>query len=150
MTWVAGVAAAAIIGLGVWNITLQQQGHNHTLPASVADALAHGARSWPVAGTSIDPSVTGSLIQPRHHGNALLVLDGLPQTPSNKVYQVWLIRGTTPTSAGTFSVSSSGTHVFDLIHPATGYQLTAMTVEPAPHGSTGPTTKPILFGKLGA
>lgn len=149
VTWVAGVAAAAIIGLGVWNVTLQQQEHSQ-LPSSVAALLAQGARSWPVAGTSVDPSVTGSLIQPKHNRDAILVLAGLPQTPSNKVYQVWLMRGNAPTSAGTFSASGSGTQVFYLIHPATGFQLTAMTVEPAPHGSAGPTTKPVLFGKLGA
>jgi anti-sigma factor RsiW len=150
MTWIGAAAAAVIIGLGVWNVTLQNQTHSSPPTSAVADALAHGARAWAVAGTAGAPAAAGSLVQPKQGGNAWLVVTGLPPSPANRVYQIWLMRGNSPTSGGTFTVSSSGTQVYHLIRPATGYQLTAVTSEPGPRGSRGPTTKPVLFGKLGA
>jgi len=150
VAWLGAAAAALIIGLGAWNISLQQQVNTRSSPASVADYLAHGARAWPVTGTSIAPSAAGTLVQPRNDANAVFVFAGLPRSPANKVYQVWLMRGNRPTSAGTFSVSAPGTQIIHLLHPATGYQITAVTVEPGPDGSRGPTTKAVLFGKLGA
>lgn len=150
MAWAAAVAAAIIIGLGAWNISLQQQVHNNSPQSAVADYLAHGASGWPVAGTALDPAATGTLLQPRNKANAVFILSGLSPSPANHVYQVWFMRGNRPTSAGTFTVSASGTQVVHLLHPSIGFQLTAITVEPGPHGSAGPTTKPVLFGKLGA
>ena len=150
MAWAGAVAAALIIGLGAWNISLQQQVHTHSTASAITNALAHGAQAWPVTGTNAAPAATGTLIQPKHGANAIFVVSGLPASPPNKVYQIWLVRGTRPTSGGTFSVSSAGPQVVSLLQSATGYQVTAVTLEPGPRGSRAPTGKPVVVGKLGA
>ncbi|HMM41407.1 MAG TPA: anti-sigma factor [Thermomicrobiales bacterium] len=72
---------------------------------------------------------------------ALLVVDDLPASEPDTVYQVWLVRDGERTSGGTFTVN--GGHDAAMIvsapQPIAAFQALGITIEPAPDGSPGPT-----------
>jgi anti-sigma-K factor RskA len=148
--WVLAVAAAVVIaGLGIWNIELQQEIHRSTPVDRVAALIASGARVTNVSGTSAAPGASAALVQPQHHKPAYLVVHGLPPNAPSRVYQVWLVRGDTPRSAGIFRYHH-GTGVVALPGATAGYAAVAVTQEPAPHGSPQPTGRKLLVGTLPA
>jgi len=84
-------------------------------------------------------------------GRAVLAAQ-LPPLQPGRVYQLWLIQGqNAPVSAGIFRVDQQG-HGLLTLAPAQQDLLAdtvAVTDEPDP-GSAGPTTKPLIAGKLPA
>lgn len=73
---------------------------------------------------------------------AFLVAAGLEEAPRNHVYQLWLMRGGEPVSAGIFD-GSDAISLIELDVSLEGYEGAAITIEPA-GGSARPTTEPIL------
>jgi anti-sigma-K factor RskA len=151
----AAVAAVVIAALGLRDVQLQQRLNNQqaivTFHQHVTAAIAQGATVAPILGTTATTAqANAALIQPRNGKPAYLVVQGLPASPAQKVYQLWLLRGTTPRSAGVFTYRGSDLATLQLAIAPTGYTATAVTVEPGPRGSRGPTTRPVLSGKLGA
>ncbi len=72
----------------------------------------------------------------------------LPQLPDEKQYQLWLLNGKNPDSAGVFSTTQPIRQVLvNLPGPPGDYQAVAITVEPR-GGSPGPTSAPIFVGTL--
>ncbi|MDQ2740831.1 MAG: anti-sigma factor [Chloroflexota bacterium] len=148
------VAAALVIAaLGVTDLRLQQrvdqQQADLTYQHDVSAAIASGAPVMRIHGTPVAPGASAALIQPANGKSAYMIVKGLPVTPANKVYQLWLIRGERPHSATTFTVSGNGTQIIHLPSAVTGYAQTALTVEPS-GGSRLPTGKLLLTGRLSA
>ena len=153
----AALVAAALllaVGLGAWNLSLQRRVHDQqtalTFHQRVEAALAGGASVTRIKGTSDAPGASAALVQPRDRGNAFLIVQRLPATPSSRVYQLWLIHGATPRNAGTFTYSGTTAQVVQVPLSSNGYSATAVTVEPGPHGSRAPTGKKLLLGSLRA
>ena len=150
------VAAAAIViaALGIWNVQLQRHvddlQNKQALQADVYAAIASGARVYQVGGTPAARAATAAIVQSRNGGPAYFIVEGLPATPANKVYQLWLVRGTTPRSEGVFTYSGSSPQILALPTSTAGYAVTAVTIEPRPRGSLGPTGAKVLIGKLSA
>lgn len=72
-------------------------------------------------------------------GRGLLAAAGLQAPDGDEVYQLWLIRGGTPASAGTFSPGAGGEGLELLVDAdAAGAEAIALTVEPQ-GGSPAPT-----------
>ena len=72
---------------------------------------------------------------------AVFVVKDLPKLPSNEDFEVWLVRGDTPISAGVLKSSDQPT-VLDSFQPG---DVVAVTVEQAGGSNSGaPTTDPIL------
>ncbi len=71
----------------------------------------------------------------------------MPDPPADHVYQVWLIEGddTAPIPMGTIDMQSG--QFASTVDPAR-HRVFAVTVEPAPIGSAGPTTDPIIVATL--
>lgn len=148
-------AVAVIAGLGLWNLHLQGQVNQQQAAVSfqklVSAALNHRDAIYPVAPTSAAVGASAYMVQPPGRQPAYLIVKDLPKPPSNKVYQLWLMRDGVPTSAGTFTYSGSDPKVVHVPMPSRGFTLTAVTVEPAPQGSAhGPTGAKVLGGTLGA
>lgn len=142
-TVIVAVAAAVMIAfLGIRDLQLQVNNQQVSLQRQVAEALAKGVPVSHVTGTAAAPHATASLVQTSQH--AYLIVRGLHPSRASKVYQVWYVRGTTVRSAGVFTYSR-GSKIVPL-PPATGYPLTAVTVEPGPHGSKLPTGPKVLLG----
>jgi anti-sigma-K factor RskA len=123
----AAVAACVAIGLGVWNVSLQDRVSN-----------ARALQSVPVAGAS------GSLVV-GSNGAAALVLFRLDSAPAGKTYEAWVIRGRrAPVPAGLFR--GGATTFVPLQRKVRKGSVVAVTVEPA-GGSDAPTTKPFVVSQ---
>ena len=144
-------AAILIVALGAWNVRLQQQLHERdtalAFQRQVAAAIASGAAVSRLPGTGPAPRASAALVQPANGKPAYLLVQGLRPPPSNKLYEVWLIRGTVPHSAGTFRAQGSAPHVVQLPVASTGYSLAAVTIEPGLMSQ--PTGPKVLVGKIG-
>jgi anti-sigma-K factor RskA len=79
----------------------------------------------------------------------LLYSDQLPALSPDRTYQLWLIQGEQPVSAGLFQVDDEGRSVlvFRSSQPIENYDAIAVSTEPA-SGSELPTTSPIAVGML--
>ncbi|MDX6516054.1 MAG: hypothetical protein QOH73_1720 [Gaiellaceae bacterium] len=129
----SAVAACLVVGLGIWNVTLQHRlDHRSALGAVLADP---GAQRVALSGAAGEVVVSQK--------GAALVLDR-GAAPAQKTYEAWLIpAGGDPIPAGTFDRGGAV-----LLHgkPSAGMTV-AVTIER--HGGVdAPTTEPIATAKL--
>jgi anti-sigma-K factor RskA len=131
----AGIAAVVAIGLGLYAASLHGQlgdtksqlGAQQAIASVLGDADA----------TTVAMQAGSGKLVVAGDGSAVLVLDDLSDAPAGKTYQAWVVQGTTPASAGTFS-ARDGRAVVALPQPVPAGAVVAVTVEPA-GGATAPT-----------
>ncbi len=63
-------------------------------------------------GMEVNPVGYGKIIWDPEHGTAILQVSNLPAVPSNKDYQLWVIKDKKPISAGVFSVHDTNAAFF--------------------------------------
>lgn len=151
--WVVGLAAAAAVlllvlaGLGVsLNQQLAALSSRLTAQEQVLVLLAApSARS-----VSLTGSVTAAVrfVYDPDRGRGALVVFDLRDPGSGLVYQLWLIAGTQPESAGVFHPVPGQPVVLPVSADFTRYQAVAVSVERGPSGAPQPTTTPILIAKI--
>jgi len=135
----AAVAACAALGLGLWAASLhgrldsREQALREQARA-VAIVGEPGARRIPLAHGS------GALVVSRT-GEAALVVAGLPEPPSDKTYEVWVVDAGRPHPAGLFSPSGDRT-VLALDRAVPDGATVAITVE-REGGVAQPTGAPV-------
>lgn len=73
--------------------------------------------------------------------DGVMMVDKFPATAPDQLYQVWLLQNGKRTSAALFTVGPGGTAqvLIESPQPLSAYQSLGITLEPAPHGSSGPT-----------
>ena len=128
-----GALAAAAIVLAV--VALAGSGSNGGGGSRVvlAQVLAHGA--------SASLRVSG--------GRAELLVNGMPQVPARRTYQVWVQRGAAPQPTDAlFSVSSSGGATVAVPGGIAGVKAVLVTAEPL-GGSRTPTLPALIVARLG-
>lgn len=76
-------------------------------------------------------------------GLMVFAASGLPPAPPDSEYQLWLIRGTTPLSLGTFAASRDGRASAAAELRLQPGEVIAVTIEPS-GGSPAPTSAPFL------
>jgi len=162
--WIAGLAVAAAALLIISNVywvsqvnDLRQQQQTFTaLLRNQEDALASlgTGRANRVQLVSTDTqaqnNVLATVLWTPQSPTALIYSDNLPNLAPDKAYQLWLIKGTQPVSAGVFQLDSQGVGVliFNSDQPMTDFNAVAISTEPA-GGSKQPTTTPIAAAQLG-
>ena len=136
---VAAVAAVVAIGLGAYAVSLSSD------LDSTRSALAAKERA---AALLADPGATAVALEPGPgrlvvgaDGDAVLVLDDLPEAPAGKTYQAWVVEGQTPTSAGTFD-STGGRAIVSIPQSVPDGAVVAVTIEDA-GGASAPTLPPL-------
>jgi anti-sigma factor RsiW len=121
----AAIAACAVVGLGVWNLSL----HNRLGQSESA------LRGVPLRGA------TGSVVL-GGNGRAALVVTDLSAAPSGHTYEAWVIKGKSVVPAGLFHGGGT-TAVVQLAHRVPKGATVGVTVEPA-GGSPQPTSQPFI------
>ena len=77
-----------------------------------------------------------------------MAVSHFPAAGSDRVYQVWLVRGHgKPASAGLFRVPGSGQATFAIPESMKGVDQVLVSVEPG-GGSDQPTTKPVVAASM--
>ena len=102
-----------------------------------------------LAGTENSPQARARLVFDKQTGKAMLFVEGLPDAPQGKAYQIWWISDPThPTPGGTFKPHDNGKGELRDQIPAQNLNagVFAVTLEPET-GSPSPTTKPYLISK---
>lgn len=95
--------------------------------------------------TDPDLAASGTVEYMKDQGVVVLHMQDMPPAPQGYVYQVWVIDGDTPVSAGTMDPSSTS---FATAADPARFQTLAVTLEEGPLGSDQPTTDPIVVADL--
>ncbi len=105
--------------------------------------LATGDQGGPERVVRLQGLSSGQLAVAYRSGTdqALVVGHDLPTPPNGRVYQLWLLGGDEPVSAGTY-LPEGGEILTATSLPTKDFDGVALTIEPS-GGSTGPTTDPI-------
>jgi hypothetical protein len=158
--WKVALAAAAALILIFGGVTLVQVQRIRTLTATMgtlSSRLAAQERVLAVLGspTSRTAALHGSVqanvrfVYDRAAGQGALVVTDLRDPGAGFVYQVWLVAGQEPQSAGVFRPIPGQPIVVPVNADFRRYQAVAISVERGPQGSAaGPTTVPILNGTI--
>ncbi|HUI64982.1 MAG TPA: anti-sigma factor [Bacteroidota bacterium] len=100
-------------------------------------------------GLKVDPVGFGKVIWDPEKRTAILQVSRLPLSPSNKDYQLWVIKGKTPMSAGVFAVSDTTASFFKIegLAVADPKEISAFAVTLEPKGGVpAPTGDMYLAG----
>lgn len=150
---VAAVLAILMVGAGIWSIVLQGNVDDKNqeiarLEQELDDARTRAnASAWHLGSGTTGENLSGTLLYALQDQTVVLVVRNMPTLASDKVYQTWLIRGSTPEPGTTFTVSADGTGL-TLVDPnAPTYDGVAITEEPT-GGSDAPTSPILLQGQL--
>ena len=104
-----------------------------------------------MSGMEVNPSGYGKVIWDSESNRALLQVSNLPAVPSDKDYQLWIIKNNKPVSAGVFAVNDPQKDSFFKIEEmAAGEQAAdafAITMEPK-GGMPQPTGDMYLMGNM--
>jgi len=133
---VTAVVAAAIIGLGVWNVSLQSE---------VRDLRDTELSTFELQGSGRAEQAQGELVR-LGEDRAMLVATNLPELPEGKTYEMWSIDDGEPVSCGLFE-AGGGMTIKPIDQTMPGAEQFAVTVEPE-GGSEQPTTDPIMQADL--
>lgn len=144
---IIGIAAAGALGGITWNTQQQladlteQIARDGDQSSTMTQVLqAPDAR---ILRTSSDGS-QATTVASRQQGKAVFLSRNMPAPPPNRVYQLWFIGGTGPTSAGLLTHESGDRTAPAVAAMPTDTAKMALTVEPR-GGSPQPTTNPIMM-----
>ena len=141
--------ALAVVGLVVWNATLQARNTDRSVELP---ELSNSAQVTVVdlVASSSSGHLDGRVFMSQDQQQGGLVIGGLPSLASNRLYQVWFVRADqTRVSAGTFGVDSLGQAVtlIRVPQPVDDFDGVAITEEPG-SGSAAPTSRDLLAGPI--
>ncbi|WP_432037823.1 anti-sigma factor [Streptomyces cucumeris] len=141
--------AAALGGAAVWQYRQASDARNTADRAerrvAEVDELAR-VLAAPDARTRtgrLKDGATGTVVVSRGLDRAVFLSSGLPEAPSDRVYQLWFSDGGTMRPAGLLHTSGGGSAAL-LRGPVGTSSAMGLTVEPA-GGSKAPTTDPIAL-----
>jgi anti-sigma-K factor RskA len=144
----AAAAAAVIVGAaGTTGVLVQQQRvdqQQHAAQAAAAQvAQVEAVLTAPDARIRSAPVAGGgrlSVVVSDDRDQAVMLLSGAPSPGPDRAYQMWLVAGATPVSAGVLPAGQAS--ATRLVSGVRGMQSFAVTTEPA-GGSVTPNLPPV-------
>jgi anti-sigma-K factor RskA len=135
------VMAAAIVALAVLQIgTRHQLQQAQTKDQTIASVLAASDAQIELSSSTVGGTMTA--VVSKRDREAVITASGMPTPSGARVYQLWVMRGTTARSVGLLPGSTGATSPVLAADVQPGDQL-AVTIEPA-GGTRQPTTSPIV------
>src|SRR5687767_8647625 len=118
---------------------------NASLPQGTPSAVI----TVSLEGTDLQPQAQGQLIADPDSQSAVLVIAKLTPLEAGKTYQVWLIQGSTPVSAGLLTVDENGQGVLVVTSEAEigSFDSLGISIEPD-EGSLQPTGEIVVLSNL--
>jgi len=121
---------------------LQVERHNLAQQAEAVALLnSPDAKRISLAGTPTAQLARATFVYDEKSRNGVLLIEGLPDAPANKAYEVWFIpKGLAPIPGRTFTVNANGRALVSHGMPVApgSSSVIAITLEPK-NGSTAPT-----------
>ena len=146
----AAAVLAVLVGLVVWNLSLQDS--NEELQADVRElqgeaqrADAEEIRTYELQGSGAASEAHGQVMA-TGEGPAVLVAQNLPPAPEGRVYQAWVLHDGVPQPAGLFEPNGESAAA-TIEAPLEGADAVAVTLEPN-EGSPMPTSDILLTAPL--
>jgi anti-sigma-K factor RskA len=117
--------------------------------ARLPEATPPGLITFNISGTDIQPEAHAQLLTDPDSHSAVLVVSGLKPLPKGQIYQVWLIEGGQPKSAGLLNVNDHGQGVSVLApeEAIAAFDALGVSLEPE-SGSPQPTGDIVLLGEF--
>ncbi|RWZ64471.1 hypothetical protein ELQ92_06830 [Labedella populi] len=138
----AAAVGAVIVGSSMF-VGLVENGNQ--LPQAVALAEVNSASDVQRTTVEVDgEGGTATLVWSGTLGKSVLVVNGLPQLPSDKTYELWYIDEAGPVSAGIFDTGADGTGWGVLAGGMDAGDVVAVTIEKSGGSGGTPTTDPVL------
>jgi anti-sigma-K factor RskA len=149
--WTAAAAAAAVVAVGgvgaMWAVEENRLGDVRRQAAADQTEISQVLNAQDVQLRTVAVNGGGRItvaVSPSHNEGVVAMSD-MPAPPSDKAYQLWLIRGRTPTPAGIMAAGASGGTA--LVHSISGADQLGVTLELA-GGAQLPSMAPIVGVKL--
>ena len=163
-TFTLGIATLAIVWVIILNSQISQlrneiSGLHDTVAKqsnSLEQIIANLPKSPPsnvitvsLEGTNIQPGAHGQLVVDPKEQSAILIISGLPKLEANQTYQVWLISGGGPVSAGLLSIDENGQGVLIVTSPESigSFKSLGISIEPE-GGSPQPTGEIVVLSDI--
>lgn len=143
----------ALLGLLAWNLalhaTLAREQANRLEDRQILAMLLDSAELRQIPLSADVPGASGTLLIDYAGRAAALRVEGMPALSADRVYQLWLVRGDTRVSGGTFRVDEQGSGTLLVLapEPLARYQAVGITTEPL-GGSPGPTSPRVIGVRL--
>ncbi len=155
---VRAVAVAGLLvlfALALWNLALRDQyqldqARLAALEAAMRVVNDATANRITLSGSAADDGARVTVLASSKQDRGVMVVEGLPQPPPGRVYELWGLPGGDEAQATKVVVfrfnDRQGVRAVEFsvpLWPTTGF---AITEEPGPGGSPHPTTEPVLAG----
>lgn len=152
------IAAAAVVALVVGTTTFLGDDAGEQRLTDVAarldvdledlDASSRDVLAAPDARiVEVQSPTPASVVVSLEQGEAVFVSNDLERVPSDRTYQLWLLRDGEATSVGLFGTDADGTAVQAVGNGLVDVDAVAVSVEPS-GGSSAPTTEPVVVVEL--
>jgi len=138
---IGAVAAALILVIGIWTFLGRDSGG--PLPDDYQVAQLAPQPEY--------PGVSALVLYNPNKTDAVLLADGLPTLPTDKVYELWVLpKEGNPINAGVFTSESDGSGKHRTTTPQTvgSYAGFAVTIEDGPLGKDAPEGSMVAAGTL--
>ncbi|HJR82161.1 MAG TPA: anti-sigma factor [Anaerolineales bacterium] len=122
--------AALSQALAVQSNTIEQ------INANLPQGTPSGVITVSLKGTEVQPQAQGQLIADPNSQSAVLVIVGLSPLEAGRTYQVWLIQGESPQSAGLLKVDANGQGVLVVTSEAEIGSFDALGISIEPEGGS--------------
>jgi len=131
------------------NALVAQSNELEQINTKLSQATPSAVITVSLKGTDVQPQAQGQLIADPSSQSAVLVIVGLTPLEAGKTYQVWLIQGETPVSAGLLKVDANGQGVLVVSSetPIGSFDALGISVEPE-QGSPQPTGDIVVLSAL--
>ena len=115
----------------------------------IAQLTSPGVNSFEITGTDFQPQARGRLFAGLESETGIMVISGLTPLPPGSVYQLWLIEGESPQSAGVFEVDARGEAALLVQAPVAidSFDAVGVSIEPE-GGSAQPTGDIVMLSEL--
>lgn len=132
------IAVAASLAIALWGWTAQRgeiarlRSENTALAGRLTSLASTSTRTIELTGKEIAPKASARVFLEPNRRRALVFFQNLPANGADKSYQLWIIRGNAPESAGVFDVSADGSASISIenLPVETEIKGLAVTLEP--------------------
>lgn len=140
------IAVAASLAIALWGWTAQRgeiarlRNENTALAGRLTSLASTSTRTIELTGKEIAPKASARVFLEPNRRRALVFFQNLPANGADKSYQLWIIRGSEPESAGVFDVTTDGSASISIENLPVETEIKGLAVTLEPKGGVAQPT----------